>query len=162
REALDVTPLPLGIKSIKSKRALARAGNPGQADQPAPGQGERDVAQVVLARPPNHDVRCGHPWMVPFYIGPSIGSQRRDSIHLSSIAVHQNRGAVVTTGTQGRAAGIRGGDGRYPSCPQGQLSATRSGRCRSAWPVLPYSRSRPLLCTPNGTEGAARIIRMTA
>ncbi|MGA2705770.1 MAG: hypothetical protein ABSH35_32395, partial [Isosphaeraceae bacterium] len=32
--------------------------------------------------------------------------------------------AVITTGTQGQAAGIRVGDGRYPSCLEGQPPAS--------------------------------------
>jgi hypothetical protein len=44
------------------------------------------------------------------------------------MSTRNDRGAVVTTRTQGRAAGIRGGDRRYPSCPEGQLPASRSGR----------------------------------
>jgi len=35
---------------------------------------------------------------------------------------------VITTGTQGGATGIRGGDGRSPSCPEAQLPASGSGR----------------------------------
>ena len=65
REALDVPPLPLGIERVKRQRALARARDAGQADQLAPRQDQRDVAQVVLARAPDHDVRCGHPWKSP-------------------------------------------------------------------------------------------------
>jgi len=33
--------------------------------------------------------------------------------------------AVITTGTQSRAAGIRSGDSQYPSCPEGQNACTQ-------------------------------------
>ena len=57
REALDVPALALGIERVKRQRALARARDARQADQLAPRQHQRHVAQVVLAGPPNHDVR---------------------------------------------------------------------------------------------------------
>ena len=60
REALDIPPLALGIERVKRQRALARARDAGQADQLAPRQHQRHVAEVVLASPPDHDVRC-HP-----------------------------------------------------------------------------------------------------
>ena len=84
-EALDVTPLPLGIERVERQRALPRARDPGQADQLAARQRQRDVAEVVLARAPDHDVRCGHPWLVPLGLkDPSpIDRDRAGSIHVS-------------------------------------------------------------------------------
>src|SRR5208337_620326 len=54
---------------------------------------------------------------------------------LRSLSTRKAREAVITTGTQGRAAGNHGGDCRYPSCPEAQLPASRSGRylLEAAW-----------------------------
>src|SRR5208337_840159 len=47
---------------------------------------------------------------------------------LRSMSTRNDLGAVITTGTQSGEAGIRGGDGRYPSCSKEQPPASRSGR----------------------------------
>jgi len=51
REGLDVAPLPLGEDGVEGERRLPRAGQPGEHDEPVPGQLEGDVLEVVLAGP---------------------------------------------------------------------------------------------------------------
>ena len=50
RQTLDVPPLTFGIKRIKRQRTLARTRDTGQADEFAPRQDQRDIAQIMLAR----------------------------------------------------------------------------------------------------------------
>ena len=59
REGLDVAALALGVDGVEGQGGLARAGQPGEDDQPVPGQVERDVSQVVLASSAN-DQTVGH------------------------------------------------------------------------------------------------------
>ena len=92
REALDIAALALGIERVERQRALARARDARQADQLAPRQHQRDVAQVMLARP-DHDVRRGHPWLspmegegwrsTPVVVSQSVNVSRAVSIHVS-------------------------------------------------------------------------------
>ena len=60
RERLDVAALALGVDGVEGQGGLARARQPGEDDQPVPGQVEGDVAEVVLAGPAN-DQTVGHP-----------------------------------------------------------------------------------------------------
>ncbi len=54
RQRLDVSPLALGVDGVEGERRLARAREAGQHDQPVAWQVDREVLQVVLARPANH------------------------------------------------------------------------------------------------------------
>ncbi len=97
-ETLDVTSLPFGIKGIEGERAFARSRDPGKADERTARQVERDIAEVVLARAADHDVRRGHPWSVlkkgasAFVVGhgPSV-VDRIHTIHVSAQTVHPRR-----------------------------------------------------------------------
>jgi hypothetical protein len=67
RQRLDVAALPFGVERVEGERALARAGQPGDDDQPMARQVEIDVLEVVRARTADadvfHDVRiraCSH------------------------------------------------------------------------------------------------------
>ena len=48
-ETLDVAPLPLGVECVEGEARLARPAHAGQADEPATGQADRHIAEVVLA-----------------------------------------------------------------------------------------------------------------
>ena len=60
---------------------------------------------------------AGHPWMVPFckLAVDSVAEEGIVYTCLRSLSTRNDLGVVVTTGTRGGEAGIRGGDGRYPS-----------------------------------------------
>jgi hypothetical protein len=55
RQRLDVATLPLGEDGVERQAGLARPGQPGEHDQGIPGQVERHVLEVVLARTANHE-----------------------------------------------------------------------------------------------------------
>ena len=55
-QAVDVAPLALGVQHVEGERGLARAGEPGEHDQPVARQLEGEVAQVVCARAHQADV----------------------------------------------------------------------------------------------------------
>ena len=57
-ERLHVAALSLGVDGVEGQRALPRAGQPGEDDEPVSRQVQRDVAKVVLAGPPNHKHAC--------------------------------------------------------------------------------------------------------
>ena len=59
-QTLDVPPLPFGIERVERQRALARAGDAGQANQLVARQHNVDVAQVVLAGAFDDDIGSGH------------------------------------------------------------------------------------------------------
>src|SRR5208283_3864567 len=71
REALDVPPLALGVERIERERRLSRAAHPGDDDELAARQVDRDVLQVVLTRVADPD---GVGW-VAHYTG--LGRQER-------------------------------------------------------------------------------------
>ena len=56
RQRLDVAPLALGVERVERERALARAGQTGDHDQPVPRQIEVDVLEIVRACAANADV----------------------------------------------------------------------------------------------------------
>ena len=60
-ERLDVAPLPLRVDRVEGQAGLARAGEPGDADQRIPRQRDRDVLEVVLACAVNDEGVGGHP-----------------------------------------------------------------------------------------------------
>ena len=60
-QRLHVASLPLGVDGVEGQRALARAGQPGEDDQPVARQVQRDVAEVVLAGPANHQLAAVRP-----------------------------------------------------------------------------------------------------
>ena len=64
RERLDVAALALGVDGVEGEGGLPRPRQPGEDDQPVPGQVEGDVAQIVLAGPAN-DQTVGHPVRIP-------------------------------------------------------------------------------------------------
>ena len=55
RQRLDIAALSLGVDRVERQRALARAGKPGQHDQPVPRQVEVHVLEIVLARSRDDD-----------------------------------------------------------------------------------------------------------
>ncbi len=59
RERLDVAALALGVDGVEGQGRLARPGEPGEDDQPVPGQVDGDIAKIVLAGPAN-DQTVGH------------------------------------------------------------------------------------------------------
>ena len=59
-QTLDVPPLPLGIERVERQRALARAGDAGQADELVARQSHVDAAEVVLAGALDDDIGSGH------------------------------------------------------------------------------------------------------
>ncbi len=86
REGLDVAALALGVDGVEGQRRLARPRQPGEDDQPVPGQVEGDVTQIVLASPAN-DQTVGHLGRIPARCvtsggilpgepGPAAGSMR--------------------------------------------------------------------------------------
>ena len=83
REALDITPLPFGVERVESERALARAGEAGDDDQPMPRQIEVDVLEVMRACAADADVfhrremRKGNLLVYPFSIVRSKPSSLR-------------------------------------------------------------------------------------
>ena len=56
RQRLDVAPLSLGVQRVEGERALARAGEPGDDDQPVSRQIEVDVLEVVRSGAADADV----------------------------------------------------------------------------------------------------------
>ena len=48
-EALDVATLPFGVERVEGEARLARAAHAGEADEPAAGQADRHIAEVMLA-----------------------------------------------------------------------------------------------------------------
>ena len=56
RQRLDVAALPFGVERVEGERALARAGEPGDDDQPVSRQIEIDVLEVVRSGAANADV----------------------------------------------------------------------------------------------------------
>ena len=56
RERLDVAALALGVDGVEGERRLARAGEPGDDDEPVARQPQGDVLEVVLARARDDDV----------------------------------------------------------------------------------------------------------
>ena len=92
-EALDVAPLPLGIERVEGEARLARAAHARQAHEPAPRQGHRDVAQVVLAGTSNDDRRNVHTPIV------------ESALHCGDRAVRSNS----SIRPRKTAAGVRGG-----------------------------------------------------
>ena len=61
RQALDVPALAFGVQGVKRQRAFTRPRDPGEADQGAARQVERDVTKVVLAGTFDPYIRRGHP-----------------------------------------------------------------------------------------------------
>ena len=59
-EALDVAPLALGVERVEGEARLARAAHAREADEPTPGQADRDVAEVVFAGSADDDRRDMH------------------------------------------------------------------------------------------------------
>ena len=60
RQRLDVAALPLGVDRVEREARLARSRQPGDHDQRVARQRQRDVLEVVLARPGDDDLvaRC--------------------------------------------------------------------------------------------------------
>ncbi len=56
RERFDVAPLTFGVERVESERALARAREPGDDDQPVPRQIEVDILEVMRACAADADV----------------------------------------------------------------------------------------------------------
>ncbi len=61
RQRFDVAALTLGVERVERQRALARAGQPGDDDQPVTRQIEIDVLEIVRSRAANADVFHGAP-----------------------------------------------------------------------------------------------------
>ena len=59
-QAFDVPPLPLGVQRVERQRALAAAGDAGEANELIAGQPHVDAPQVVLAGAFDDDVGSGH------------------------------------------------------------------------------------------------------
>jgi len=59
-KAFHIPPLPFRIQRVEGQRAFAAAADARQADELIPRQDDRDVAEVMLPRALNHDVRARH------------------------------------------------------------------------------------------------------
>src|SRR5262249_23713247 len=59
-ERLHVPPLPFGVDRVEGEARLARARQPGDADQLVPRQDDGDVFEVVLPRTVDDQLFCGH------------------------------------------------------------------------------------------------------
>ena len=79
-KALNITALAFGVEGVEGQRALARAGDAGEADQGPLGEVERDVAEVVLARAANPDFRFRHPCDVLVQFG-TTGLERPGPVY---------------------------------------------------------------------------------
>ena len=60
RQALDVAALALGVDRVEGEAALARAGQPGDHDEPVARDRDRHVLEVVLARAAHDQLVGGH------------------------------------------------------------------------------------------------------
>ena len=67
RQRLDVAALALGVDRVEREARLARAGQPGDHDQRVPRQRQRDVLEVVLARPRRRRIWLPAAICRPFY-----------------------------------------------------------------------------------------------
>jgi hypothetical protein len=74
-QRFDIPPLPFGIDGIEGQRRLARAGQPGDDDQPVARQIDIDVLQVVNAGAPHRDPVVGHTYSQVF------GEKRKPSFY---------------------------------------------------------------------------------
>ena len=98
RERLDVAALALGVDGVEGERGLARAGQPGEDDQPVAGQLERDVLQVVLAGAANVRV-SSMVARLPAHQPTSRSSRRSERTSSRSRAAYSKRSSA-----DGRAA----------------------------------------------------------
>ena len=101
RQRLHVPALALGEDGVKGQAGLARTGQPGEHDHGVPGQVERDVFEVVLARPA-HNKTISHSALLSWWFLPrsrghvmvSGGSDKTGSPQLSGLPTPYGRWAT--------------------------------------------------------------------
>ena len=108
RQTLDVTSLPLRINRVKCQRTLARPADAGEANQLVARQHHIHVAQIVLPRTANYDIRDRHigttslprEWCVE---KPIILAQPRAIVHPQNTRANPNRTAANRSRRESRS-----------------------------------------------------------